>query len=100
MAIKLHDICIKGWIHKRIAQHEWEEDGYVFYSWKSSEQVDLVPLVEYTIELTIPFEDDTIIQTQVAALEKQKLDALKDYTAAVTDIDLRLSKLLCLEHTS
>jgi hypothetical protein len=64
---------------------------------KVDENEDRVYIGEQTVEVDIPDNFDPVPK-QVAALEKEKLKALAEYTKTVAEINERLSKLLAIEH--
>jgi len=67
------------------------------YDFASEENRVYVGPQQVTVEVP---DDFNPIPQQVAALEKEKADALAKYHASVSIINERLSKLLAIEHTA
>ena len=74
----------------------WEPDIWSVRVDENSERIYVGPR---QIEIDVP-DDFNPIPQQVAALEKEKADALAKYHASVSIINEWLSKLLAIEHTA
>lgn len=72
----------KAW-HPKVRSYKYEDEENVFINQQ-----------EITVEIPDDFDP---VPSQVAALEKQKLEALANYQQAVAEINDRLSKIQALE---
>lgn len=74
-------------------QKKWRPQ---IWSLKASDNENRVFIERREVEIETPDDFDPVPQ-QVAALEKQKLEALATYQQAVAEINDRLSKLQAIE---
>ncbi len=91
-------VQLKGYVH-----HSRTYDGkdeFTFFSFDaSSSSVDgytMIAPAEFTWELPADFSPTA---SQIAALQKQRDKAAKDFADKVRGIDFQLSKLQAIEHT-
>lgn len=76
------------------AAQQWEPTVWGFKPSDSEERIYVGPR---TITVEVP-DDFNPIPQQVAALEREKAEALAKYQASVASINERLSKLLAITH--
>lgn len=75
----------------------WQrEPEFVFREFERTECDTCVRVGEMSIEIEVPDDFDPRSQ-QVAALERRKVELQAQFTAAVTEINARINKLLAIE---
>jgi hypothetical protein len=88
-------IKINGWIHA-LKMPSLERTIYCFYTARLDSDLDIIPLFEHTIEVEAPEFDLTALQ--VEALRAKAVNVRADATAQITNIERRISELLCIEN--
>jgi len=91
---------MKTTVHIYYQQYSWEDKGrFVVFSWISPDSEYLTYVNSQEVEIDYPVTYDPTAQ-KVAALEKEKIQAMSDYQRSVHDINERISKLQALEYTA
>jgi DNA-binding transcriptional regulator GbsR (MarR family) len=86
--------------HIHLVKYSWEKEGrFELYSAKLDDAEFRTYVCSQEIEIDVPADYDPRAQ-QIAALEKQKQEAMADFQKSVDDINERISKLQALEYTA
>lgn len=91
---------IQTTIYVYYQKYDWDNEGtYQVYSFKASDDDTRTFVCEQKIEIEVPDNYDPTAQ-KIAALEKQKVEAMSDFNETVMKINTQISKLQALEYTA
>jgi hypothetical protein len=86
--------------HIHFVKYAFQKEGeFQLFSHKLDDAEFRTYVCSQEIEIDVPADYDPRAQ-QIAALEKQKQEAMADFQKSVDDINERISKLQALEYTA
>ena len=86
--------------HVHFVKYSWDTEGkFYLYGTKLNDSENCTYVCSQEVEIDVPEDYDPRAQ-QIAALEKQRQEAMADFQKSVDDINEKISKLQALEYTA